>query len=264
MIIGELLNSSREAIKPLIENQDAAALLAIAQAEIAAGADYLDLNCGAFVKDEPERLAWLVRTMAAAVDQRLCLDSPNPRALAAALPLARGPVMINSISAETARYRDILPLAQEHKAKLVALCMDDAAIPTTAEARYEIGCRLVKNLQAAGIAMDDIYLDPMVQPISVSAGGAMVIFDTVQMLQSAYPGIHCVCGLSNISFGLPNRKLINRYFLAQAIACGMDSFILDPTDRQLMGCYLAARALIGEDKFCAKYLKAYRNGLFTE
>ncbi|NLF79759.1 MAG: dihydropteroate synthase [Clostridia bacterium] len=264
MIIGELLNSSRKSIRSLIEGQNEAALLEIAQSQVAAGADYLDLNCGAFVKDEVERLAWLVDTVAAAVDKPLCLDSPNARALAAALPLARGPVMINSISAETARYREILPLALEYKTKLVALCMDDEAIPTSAEARYAIGARLTEDLLAAGISPDDIYLDPMVQPIAVSARGALVIFDTVRLLRNNYPGVHCVCGLSNISFGLPNRRLINRYFLAQAIACGIDSFILDPTDRQLMGCYVASRALIGEDKFCAKYLKAHRGGLFAE
>ena len=115
-----------------------------------------------------------------------------------------------------------------------------------------------------GVPLNDIYVDPLVQPAFSAPEGGKVIFETIRKLKAAYPGVNCICGLSNISFGLPNRKLINRYFLAQTMAWGMDSYILDPTDRALMGCYLAAKVLVGEDKFCAKYLKAHRKGLFEE
>jgi len=262
MIIGELLNSSRKVIRPLVEEYNCEALMQIAMAQIEAGADYLDLNCGTFRKDEPERLKWLVENVGLPTGKPLCIDSPNPQALKEVLPIINVPVLINSISAEKQRYDEILPLALEYKTKLVALCMDDAEIPQSADARYDIGARLVDSLTAAGMAQEDIYLDPLVQPISVSAEGARVILDTVIRIKKAFPDIHCVCGLSNISFGLPNRKLINRYFLAQAAAAGMDSFILDPTDKQLMGGYLVARALLGEDRFCSAYLKAHRKGLF--
>ncbi len=263
MIIGELINSSRKAIKPLVEGYDAEALIAIGQTEAAAGAEFIDLNCGTFVHDEAERLTWLVEKVGNVLDMPLCLDSPDPRALRAALPLVKNPVMINSISAEEERFADILPLALEYQAKLVALCMDGDSIPQTAEARYAIGSRLIDKLTNAGMLLSDIYLDPMVQPVSVSKEGAQVILETVRKIRAAYPEVNCVCGLSNISFGLPNRKIINRYFLAQAVAAGMDSFILDPTDRQLMGCYLTARMLAGGDKAYTKdYLKAHRQGLF--
>ena len=264
MIIGELINSSRKAIRPLIENGDTEALLQIAQLQADAGADYLDLNCGAFVKDETEKLTWLVKNVGIPSGKALCLDSPNPDALKAVLPMIDGTVMINSVSGEEKRCNDILPLAIEYKTKLVALCMDDAEIPQNAEARYGIGARLVERLTAAGMDISDIYLDPLVQPVSVSPDGAKVILDTVVRIKEAYPDIHCICGLSNISYGLPNRKLINRYFLSQAAAAGMDSFIMDPTDNKLMGCYLVSRVLLGQDKFCAKYLKAHRKGLFEE
>lgn len=265
MIIGELINSSRKIIKPLVENYDEAALLAIAEAEKEAGADYLDLNCGTFVHDEAERLSWLVKTVGEQSGLPLCLDSPSHTALAAALPLVKTDVMINSISLEKERFDNILPLALQYQAKLVALCMDGDSIPQTAEARYNLAAQLIDKLTAAGMALENIYLDPMVQPVSVSKDGAQVIFETVQRVSAAYPGVNYVCGLSNISFGLPNRKLINRYFLAQAIAAGMDSFILDPTDKQLMGCYVTARMLAGGDKAYTKdYLKAHRGGLFDE
>lgn len=265
MIIGELINSSRKAVKPLVENYDKEAVLAIAQAQIDAGADYLDLNCGTFVHDEPQRLTWLTQVVGENFAVPLCLDSPSPQALQAALPLVKGTAIINSISAEPQRFNDILPLALEYKAKLIALCMDGDAIPQTVEDRFELGSRLVDSLLQAGMNPEDIYLDPMVQPVSVSKKGVHVILDTVEQLHDAFPGIHFVCGLSNISFGLPNRKLINRYFLAQAIAAGVDSFILDPTDRHLMGCYLISRMLSGGDKsFTKDYLKAHRSGLFAE
>ena len=264
MIIGELINSSRKLIKPLVENHDETALVEIARAEVEAGADYIDLNCGTFVKDEPDHLAWLTKLITDSVDAPVCLDSPNPLALKAALSLVKGPVVINSISAEDKRYHDILPLALEFGAKLIALCLDGASVPHTADARYEIGAQLIETLVKDGIPLSDIYVDPLVEPVSVSQNGGAILLETVRRLHDTYPEIHCICGLSNISFGLPNRKLINRYFLAQSIGAGMDSFILDPTDSSLMGCYLASRMLAGQDKFCSQYLKANRKGLYED
>lgn len=263
MIIGELINTSRKAIKPIVAEFDAEAVRAVARAEADAGADCLDLNCGTFLDEEPQRLRWLVETVQEAVSLPLSLDSPNPEALAAALPYAKGRALINSISAEQARFRALLPLILEYRTKVVALCMADGEIAQTAADRVAIGGKLIEDLTAAGVAPDDIYLDPLVQPLSVSDAGAQVIMETVRQIKRRYPGVHTVCGLSNISFGLPNRKLINRYFLAQAVSAGMDSFILDPTDQKLMGAYYASRALAGEDRFCSRYLKAHRRGLYA-
>lgn len=264
MIIGELINSSRKAIKPLVENYDGETLLQIARAEVEAGADFIDLNCGTFVKDEPERLVWLTKLISEELSAPICLDSPNPAALKAALPLIQTPVVINSISAESKRYQEILSLALEYGAKLIALCLDGKAVPQTVEDRYAVGAKLIEDLVHAGVASDNIYVDPLVEPVSVVQTGGQVLLETVRRLHQAYPEVHFICGLSNISFGLPNRKLINRYFLAQTIGAGMDSFILDPTDRALMGCYLASRMLTGQDKFCTQYLKANRRGLFND
>jgi len=264
MIIGELINSSRKAMRPLIEAWDGEAIIAVALAEQAAGADYIDVNCGTFTADEPERLTWLARTVSEAVQKPLCLDSPNPAALRAALPYTGQRPIINSISAEQARYDSILPLALEFNTKLIALTMSDGQIAQTAEQRFRIADRLITDLTKAGMKAEDLYLDPLVQPLSVSGPGAKVITDTVYRIKQRYPDIHTVCGLSNISFGLPNRKLINRYFLAQLVGFGMDCFILDPTDQQLMAAYYTARALAGADPFCARYLKAHRQGFFQD
>lgn len=262
MIIGELINSSRKAMRPLIGDWDGEAIAAVAKSQQEAGADYIDINCGTFIDDEPERLRWLAEIVGAAVDKPLCLDSPNAVALRAALACVKGQPLINSISAEQERYQAILPLALEFDTKLIALTMSDGQIAQDAQQRFQIADKLISDLTRDGMKQENIYLDPLVQPLAVSEQGARVITDTVYRIKQRYPDIHTVCGLSNISFGLPNRKLLNRYFLVQMVGFGMDSFILDPTDKQLMAAYYGARALAGEDKFCARYLKAHRQGLF--
>ena len=264
MIIGELINSSRKSIRPLIEAKDEQGIIAVARAQQEAGADYLDVNCGTFLNDEPERLSWLVSTISDAIDLPLCLDSPNAAAIRTAMPLVRSRAIINSISDEKERFENILPIVKEFDTKIIALTMSDGQIPQTVEDRFTIAERLIGKLVAAGVKEDDIYLDPLVQPLAVSEMGASVITSTVANIKFAYPKLHTVCGLSNISFGLPGRKLINRYFLTQIIGHGMDSFILDPTDNQLMGAYFAAMALAGKDKYCKNYLKAHKKGLYGQ
>ena len=264
LIAGELLNSSRAAIRALLEAGNKAALQEIALAQQAAGAHYLDINCGVFVKDEAERLCWLADAVQEVSSLPLCLDSPNAQALQAVLPrLKNGPPLINSISAESGRYEQVLPLVLEYKAKVIALAMDDSGIPATAEERYAVASRLLASLRQAGLADADIYLDLLVQPIATAEAGAMPLLAAVRQLRAAEPAVQLIAGLSNVSYGLPNRALLNRYFLIQAIAAGIDSFILNPLDKELMGAYYAARALAGRDKFCAAYLKAHRQGYYT-
>jgi 5-methyltetrahydrofolate--homocysteine methyltransferase len=265
LIIGELLNSSRPAIRALLEAKNTAALQEIALAQEAAGARYLDVNCGVFIEDEAERLCWLVDTVQQVSTLPLCLDSPNAAAFAAALPrLKNGPPLINSISAESERYEQVLPLVLEHKAKVIALAMDDTGIPATAQDRLKVANRLYTDLRQAGVAAEDIYLDLLVQPISTAQAGILPLLEAAQQMRATEANAQLIAGLSNVSYGLPNRALLNRYFLIQAIAAGVESFILNPLDRKLMGAYHAARALAGRDKFCAAYLKAHRQGYYTD
>ncbi len=265
MIIGELINSSRKAMRPLIEAWDAAAIAEVAKLQAAAGANYIDINCGSFTTDEPKRLAWLTDAVRGSVELPLCLDSPNVEALKAALPLVGDKqAMINSITAEQERFSAILPLVTEYKTKVVALCMSDEGIPVGVEGRINVADKLIADLTTAGVVLDDIYIDPLVQPLATTNEGARPLLDAVITIKAKYPQVHCVCGLSNISFGLPKRKLINRVFVVQAALAGIDSFILDPTDKQLMGALYAGEALLGNDPFCGRYLAQYRKGLYDE
>ncbi|MGI5892192.1 MAG: methyltetrahydrofolate cobalamin methyltransferase [Bacillota bacterium] len=265
LIVGELINSSRKSIRPLIEEANVRAIQEIALSQVSKGADYLDINCGTFVNDEKEKMLWLIDTVQQVTDKPLCVDSPSAIVLEAGLEACcNGKPMINSITAEKERFAQILPLALKYQAKLVALCMDDSGIPVTPAARFAIAEQLITDLTAADIAQDDIYLDPLVQPIATGNMAGMAVLDTISAIKSKYPAVHCICGLSNISFGLPNRALLNGTFLVQTMTRGMDAYILNPTDNKLMGLFYASNALLGNDNFCTKYLKAHRQGLYKE
>ncbi|MDW7673252.1 MAG: methyltetrahydrofolate cobalamin methyltransferase [Bacillota bacterium] len=263
IIVGELINSSRKAIAPAVESRDAAFIQEVAQKQLDAGATYIDVNCGTRVHDEPEMLTWLVETVQAAVNAPLCIDSPNPVAIEAALKVHKGQALINSISAEKERYEAILPLITKHNARIMALCMDDTGMPETAEQRLVIVERLYKGLTEACVKPEDIFFDPLVKPISVNTNFGNEVLETIKEIHARYPGVHTTCGLSNISFGLPVRKLLNQAFLVMCIANGMDSAILDPLDNQIMSLLIASEALVGRDDYCMNYLTAQRKGIFS-
>ncbi|MDR1733999.1 MAG: dihydropteroate synthase [Oscillospiraceae bacterium] len=261
IIIGEKLNSTLKAVRPAIAAYDAAAIQALAKAQAEAGAAYIDVNAGMFHEDEAERLCWLVQTVQEVTDLPLSLDSPNAKAMEAALQVAKGTVMLNSITDEKDRFEAVLPLAVQYKAKIVALCMDDTGMPETAEERFAIAERLIAKLTAAGIPEDDIYIDPLVRPVSTGPHYGVAAIETIRRVKSAYPDVHIACGLSNISYGIPCRKLVNQAFLVAAMAAGMDGAILDPLDKKMMSLIAAAEALLGIDEYCMDYLEKYRDGL---
>lgn len=258
IIIGERINTSRKAMAPAVSRRDAAFVQAEARAQAAAGADMIDVNCGTFVGEEVELLPWLVQTVQAAVEIPLCLDTPNPDALARALAVHKGRATINSITAESERWRSIIPLVKEHRARIIALAMDDDGMPETAGKRFEVAARLVEGLLDNGVEPGDIFIDPLVRPISTGTHCAKVIYETIRRIREEFPDVHTVCGLSNISFGLPCRKLINRVFLIQAMQAGLDAAILDPLDKQLMSMVSAAELLLDRDEYALRYLAAFR------
>ncbi len=257
IIIGELINTSRKKIGPAVQGRDVEAIQDLARKQVQAGAAYLDVNAGT-ISNEPEALSWLVRTVQAAVDAPLCLDSPNPRALEAALQVHRGPALVNSITAEREKFQALLPLLVQHRAKVVALCMDDRGIPETVEGRIEIAGDLAKRLAEAGIQMEDIFFDPLVKPVSVSYQYGKEVLEAIRQIRQKYPQSHIACGLSNVSFGMPDRKLLNQAFLVLCMANGLDSVILDPLDKTIMSLLTASETLLGQDPYCRKYLAFYR------
>jgi 5-methyltetrahydrofolate--homocysteine methyltransferase len=262
IIVGELINASRKAIGAAIEAGDQAAIQQVAADEHAAGADFIDVNAGIFVGKEAEYLKWLTESVQAVVDGPCALDSPDPAALEAALAVHKGTAMINSISLEKERFEKLLPVVAGTDLKVVALCMSDAGMPETVNDRLTIADKLINALLQKGVAIDNIYVDPLVQPMSVNNSFGVEFLNAIEKIRETFKGVHTMCGLSNISYGLPNRKFLNQTFMSMAIAKGLDGAIVNPLDQRMMANIIAAEALAGRDNFCMNYLKAYRAGRF--
>lgn len=258
IIIGELINASRKSIGQAIENKDAAAIKKTARDQVTAGAAYVDVNAGIFVGQEAEHLAWLVKTVQAEVNAPCAIDSPDPAAIEAALNVHQGTPMINSISLEKERYENLLPIVAGTDYKIIALCMSDEGMPQTVEDRLRIADKLVNGLVQNRVPMENIFVDPLVQPMSVNNTFGMEFLHSVETIVQRFPGIHTACGLSNISYGLPARPFMNRTFMVMAVAKGLDGAIMNPLDKKMMADIIAAEALSGRDPFCMNYLKAFR------
>ncbi len=261
LVIGELINTSRKAIASAVEEKDSNYIKDIAKKQAEAGAHYIDVNAGTRVHDEPETLKWLVETIQEEIDTPLCIDSPSSKALEVGLKAHNnGQPMINSITDEKERYDEVLPLVLEYDAKVIALCMDDEGMPDTGKERLKIAKNLTDNMIEAGVKEENIFLDPLVKPVSVNTDFGQEVLDAIEMIHQEYTKVHTTCGLSNVSFGLPNRHLLNRTFLVMCMTKGMDSFILDPLDKKIMSLLIASETLLGKDDYCMGFLKAQRAG----
>jgi 5-methyltetrahydrofolate--homocysteine methyltransferase len=263
LVVGELINSSRKAITAAIEAQDIKFIQNIAKEEFAAGANYIDVNAGIFVGKEAEYLKWLVKIVQEAVDAPCCIDSPDPKCVEQALAVHKGQAMINSISLEKERYDQLLPIVAGTNHKVVALCMSDEGMPETTEARLKIADKLINSLVQNNVPLDNIYVDALVQPVATSDVFGIEFLDAVQAITTNYKGVHAICGLSNISYGLPNRKFMNQIFAVMGIAKGLDSLIINPLDKMMMASLVTAETLAGRDNFCVNYLEAHRRDAFV-
>ena len=264
IIIGELINASRKAIRTAIEEKDTETIQKVALDQAKAGANYIDVNAGIFADKEPEYLRWLVETVKEWTEFPWAIDSPDPVAIEAALAVHKGTAMINSISLEKERFDKLLPIIAGTDLKVIALCMSDAGMPRTVEDRMKIANEMLNGLIQRDVKVDNIFVDPLVQPISVDSTFGVEFINTIEQIIAAYPGIHTACGLSNISYGLPVRKFLNKTFMTMAIAKGLDGAIMNPLDKGMMANIIAAEALAGKDSFCMNYLAAFRAGIFDE
>ena len=262
LIVGEKINTSRKQVQEAVEKRDAGFIRDLARRQFEAGAHYIDVNCGTFISEEPELLSWLVREVQQELNNApLCIDSPNPKAVEAALKVHQG-ALLNSITGEKERYEALEPLIIKYGCKIVVLCMDDeSGIPHDAATRYQIATRLIESLTTKGVKQEDIYVDPLIQPISVDGKNGLAAAETIRMVREKYPAVHAICGLSNISFGLPERKLLNQAYLVVCAVYGLDAVILDPEDKNMMRLVYATEALLNRDPYCGNYLKAYRSGM---
>jgi 5-methyltetrahydrofolate--homocysteine methyltransferase len=259
LIIGERINATRKRIGAAVAGRDADIIREEARKQVEAGAHMLDVN-GGLAGQEIENLSWLVNVVQEAVDVPLCLDSADPEALRQALPLCTKQPMINSITNDPERFDAVLPLITRHSAKVIALCLTTGAPPTGADDRVMTAVSLVQRLEAAGVPAGDIYVDPCVFPVSTGSQHGPAVIEAIGRIRKECPGVHTSAGVSNVSYGLPARKLLNEVFLLMLLGRGMDAAIIDPCDRELTARIAAAEALNGSDAHCMSFLRAYRAG----
>jgi 5-methyltetrahydrofolate--homocysteine methyltransferase len=262
IIIGEKINGAIPSVGKAIQARDAGAIRALAEAQERAGADYLDICAGTPPEQESDALLWLLDVVQSCSELPVCIDSPAPETLLQVLPHIKKPGIINSVSGEGAKRESLFPFLQDHgEWKVVVLTCDDAGIPADADRKTGIALDLIAQAADAGIAPDRLFIDPLALSLS-AVGDTMIQFmDAVRRIKAAHPDAHITSGLSNISYGMPARGLINRNFLTLALGAGMDSAIMDPTNRAIMENIYATEALLGQDRFGRRYNKAYRSGV---
>ena len=263
LIIGEKINGTRKKVGEAIAARDADFIRDLARKQFAAGAAYLDVNAGTLPGTEPDDMVWLVELVReAAPEAVVCLDSANPAALKAGLAAVKksgtDKVMINSLSGERSRIDGVLPLAAEYNAELIVLALDDHGIPETVEDRLVIVRRLVEMCRAKGLTDERLYIDPLVLTISTNIKGGVTTLGAMRAVRAEFPRVHLTCGHSNISFGMPLRSVLNQAFMALTIEAGLDTAISDPENRDLKAMAMAAEALLGMDRHCLKFNRAFR------
>jgi 5-methyltetrahydrofolate--homocysteine methyltransferase len=266
IIIGELINGTRKAVAAAIQGRDAAFIKDLATRQADAGAAFIDCNAGTTADREPDDMVWVVETVQEVTDLPLAIDSPNPEALVAGLDAYVGSAtpMVNSVTLEAERIEEILPIAAERGTNLVALAMDDQGVPTAAGQREDVAKRLIDTCVEAGLPPGNLYVDPVVTTQAHDQTTGPMILDAIANIHQAAPEVHITGGLSNISYGLPKRRLLNRVFVTMCMARGLDSGILDPTDEHLMAAICAGAVLLGHDEWCMGYITAEREGKLVE
>jgi 5-methyltetrahydrofolate--homocysteine methyltransferase len=260
-IIGERINTSRKKVQQAVTDRNTAYIQEDVKKQLEAGADFIDVNAGARIGHEKEDMKWLIESINPVTTIPLCLDSPDPAILEMAYNMVDKTPLINSISLEKDRFDNMMPFLQGKECKIVALCMDDTGMPSSSEAIVTRAQNLIDALDSIGIKQDAVYIDPLIQPVSTDTQKGNMVLDAVRQIKVHFPKVHITGGLSNISYGLPERKIINRTFVTLMMAAGMDSAIIDPLDSKIMAAIKTVDMLLGNDNYCMEYLKGVRSGI---
>jgi 5-methyltetrahydrofolate--homocysteine methyltransferase len=261
IIIGEKINGFIPSTARAIAERDEGFIRDLARRQTETGADYIDVAAGTSPELERETLAWLINIVQDTVDTPLCIDSSDCDVILDMIPLAKRPGMVNSVSEEHGKCEILFPRVAGSEWKIVALTCDNKGIPSDPQVKFDIAVTIVEKAKKFGIAADRLFIDPLVATISANGDSLLSFNNTLVKIKNRYPEIHITSGLSNISFGMPYRKAVNRQFLAFAMEAGMDSAIMDPTSEDMRATLYAVEALLGRDRNCRNYLNAFRRGL---
>ena len=262
LIIGEKINATIPAVKAIFQWRNRDELIKLAERQVRAGADQIDVNVGTGLgsqEDEIAAMVWAIETIQREMEIPICIDSPDPAVIEAGLKAREGrSSFINSTKAEDENLKKIVPLALRYEAPLVALAMDESGIPETLEGRIDACRKTVAVCLRLGLALENVYFDPLVIPVSTDVKQGIVTLNCISAIKKIFPGAKTVTGLSNISYGLPARSLLNVGFLYMAMFAGLDAVIMDPLVEEQMKAIRAGEVLIGKDRHCRRYTRAFR------
>jgi len=262
IIIGEKINGAIPSVAEAIANKDEDLIRDLAKTQTEAGANFIDVCASTDVSIELETMKWLIDLVQEVVDTPIAIDSPDAKICAQAVSFCKRPGLINSVSMEGDKIDMVFPVIAETKWECAALLCDDTGLPKTAEKRLEVFAAIMEKAKSYDIAPSRLHIDPLVEMLCTSEDGINSILEVIREIKRQYPAIHVTGGASNISFNLPARKFVNQAFIVLAMGAGMDSAIINPLHKHMMGLIYATEALKGEDEFCIEYINGYREGLF--
>ncbi len=258
-IIGELINGMYNNIGKAIKEKNKAIIQKCALDQIKAGADALDVNCGPASREPLSDIQWLVQTIQEVTDRPLALDSSKPKVIESGLKVIKNKVIINSTTADSEKLEILVPLAKKYNAKLIGLTISTKGIPQNKDQRLELAATIVAHCAEQEFPIDNLYLDPIVLPVNVAQAQMKDILESIHEFKIiSEPAPKAIVGLSNVSQGTCVRSLVNRTFLAMALAYGLDGAILDPLDKDLMDAAITTELILNKQIYCDSYLEAYR------
>lgn len=258
LIIGELINSTHERIKEALHNKDEVTIRHLARAQIEHGADVLDVNTAASMQRESEDMEWVISLIYDEVGEvRISIDSVSPQTIAAGLVLCKTRPVVNSISNEKGK-NSLIELAAQYDADIIGLAMGEHGMPKTVDDRLAEARALLEKCSRVGIDPDRVYIDMVCMSIGSSLEQGVQVLEAVRQIKKEM-GVKALAAVSNVSFGLPNRRLLNRTYLSMLLEAGLDAAIMNPTDTDMMDTIYASHALIGTDEYCVQYIKHHRN-----
>ncbi|MFC2077355.1 dihydropteroate synthase [Candidatus Bipolaricaulota bacterium] len=258
LVVGELINATRKSVAKAIEERDEEEIRRLARAQCDAGAEAVDLNAGHAAETELENLLWLIEVAESEIGTAaaLSIDTSNPAVMEKAIRACAGRPMINSISNEPGKT-PLIEFAADVGCDVIGLAMGENGIPTSSPDRVAEAEALVKRFGAAGGDPERLYVDLICMSVATSAEQGRELLESVRVVKAKLP-VKTFAAVSNVSFGLPNRRLLNRAYLAMLIEAGLDGAILDPTDAEMQDALCAARTLTGADRFCMDYIGRHR------
>ncbi len=262
IIIGEKINGAIPSVAEAIANKDAEHIKYLAKSQADAGSHFIDVCASTDVEVELETMKWLIDLVQKATDTPIAVDSPSAQICAECLKMCNKPGLVNSVSMEGDKTDIIFPAIAGTEWECVALLCDDSGIPQSGEQRLKVFAAIMDRAKEFDIDPSRLHIDPLVEMLCTSEDGINVVLEVIREIKKQYPTIHVTGGASNISFNLPARKFINQAFLVLSMGAGMDSAIINPLHKHMMGLIYATEALMGDDGYCINYINGYREGLY--